>query len=429
MDNPRAPAILRGMKQHDHDVVIAGGGLNGPALALALAQGGLRVAVVDAEPLRARADVAFDGRAYALALASVRLLRTIGVWGRVAAQAQPMTAVRATEGAAGQGALPFGLTFDSAELDEGAGGAVGQMLEDRHLYAAFVAAMEAEPNITLIPATRVIAQEAGPGGIAISLSDGRVLNAALLVGADGRRSGVAERAGIQREGWGYGQTALVCAIDHDLPHNGVAWQFFMENGPLAILPLPPGTRSSIVWSETDANARAIAALSDNEFLAVLRPRFGDFLGAIRLAGPRFTYPLNLTLARDYIGTRLALIGDAAHGVHPIAGQGLNLGLRDVAALAEVVIEAHRRGEDIGSAIPLDRYQSWRRFDSTALALGMDTVNKLFSNGNPILRAGRNLGMGMVNAIGPLRRHFMRTAAGLSAPLGAALPKLLTGRAP
>lgn len=426
MDNPRAVAILRAMTQHDVDVVIAGGGLNGPALALALAQGGLRVAVVDAEAARARADAGFDGRAYALALASVRLLGAIGIWPQVRDQAQPMSAVRAVEGVAGEGALPFGLTFDSAELDEGA---VGHMLEDRHLYAAFLAAMQANPAITLIHATRVVAQAEVPGGVAVTLSDGRILRAALLVGADGRRSGVAQRAGIQREGWGYGQTALVCAIDHDLPHNGIAWQFFMENGPLAILPLPPGTRSSIVWSESDANARTIAALPDADFLAVLRPRFGDFLGEIRLAGPRFTYPLNLTLARDYIAPRVALIGDAAHGVHPIAGQGLNLGLRDVAALAEVLIDARRRGEDIGAAITLDRYQSWRRFDATALALGMDAVNKLFSNANPVLKAGRHLGMGLVNAIGPLRRAFMRSAAGLTAPPGAAQPKLLEGRAP
>ncbi|WP_374802609.1 UbiH/UbiF/VisC/COQ6 family ubiquinone biosynthesis hydroxylase [Paracoccus zhouxuedongae] len=410
----------------DHDVVIAGGGLNGPALALALAQGGLRVAVVDAEPARARADVAFDGRAYALALASVRLLTAIGIWPGLADKAQPMTAVRAVGGTAGEGPLPFGLHFDSAELEEGA---VGHMLEDRHLYAAFLAAMQADARITHIPQTRVTAQATTPGGVTVDLSDGRHLRAALLVGADGRRSGVAERAGIRREGWGYGQTALVCAIDHDLPHDGVAWQFFMENGPLAILPLPPGNRSSIVWSETDTNARAIASLDDAAFLAVLRPRFGDFLGSIRLAGPRFTYPLNLTLARDYIGPRIALIGDAAHGVHPIAGQGLNLGLRDVAALAEVLIEARRRGEDIGSPVTLDRYQSWRRFDSTTLALGMDAVNRLFSNANPVLKLGRHLGMGLVNAIGPLRRGFMRTAAGLRPPMGAPQPKLLTGQRP
>ncbi|MDF2140463.1 FAD-dependent monooxygenase [Paenirhodobacter sp. CAU 1674] len=405
--------------KHDSDVLIAGGGLNGPALALALAQAGLRVTVIDAAPARARADDAFDGRAYALAIASQKLLAAIGVWPAVAEHAQPMMEVKASDGEAGEGGAPFFLHFDSRELDQSP---VGYMLEDRYLYRAFLDAMQAAPGITLIQATSVIAQQVVPGGISVTLSDGRALSARLLVGADGRRSGVAERAGIGREGWGYGQTALVAAIDHELPHNGIAHQFFMPSGPLAILPLP-GNRSSIVWSETDDNARTIAALSDEDFLAILRPRFGDFLGKISLAGPRFSYPLNLTLARAYAAPRVALIGDAAHGVHPIAGQGLNLGLRDVGALAEIVVEAMRRGEDIGALDVLERYQGWRRFDSTALALGMDSVNKLFSNRNPILRAGRDLGMGLVNAIPALRRGFMRQAAGLSGPL----PRLLQGR--
>ena len=197
----------------------------------------------------------------------------------------------------------------------------------------------------------------------------------------------------------------------------------MPTGPLAILPLP-GNRSSIVWSETDENARAIAALPDEDFLQVLRPRFGDYLGEIRLAGPRFSYPLSLSLADSYVAPRIALVGDAAHGVHPIAGQGLNLGLRDVAALAEVLVDAARRGEDIGAPDVLARYQRWRRFDATALGLGMDTVNALFSNDLPVLRQVRGLGMGLVTAIGPLRRAFMRQAAGLSI---APMPRLLTGR--
>ena len=419
MDNPDRPRILRAMK-HDSDVLVAGGGLNGPALALALAQAGLTVTVVDAAPERQRAEDAFDGRAYALAIASQKLLAAIGLWPALAAQAQPMNEVKAFDGRPGEGAAPFFLHFDSSELDQRP---VGYMLEDRFLYRAFLDAMQAEPRITLVPATSVTAQDGMPGGIVATLSDGRQLSAKLLVGADGRRSGVAERAGITREGWGYGQTALVAAIAHEKPHDGIAYQFFMPNGPLAILPLT-GNRSSIVWSETDANAKVIAALDDEDFLALLRPRFGDFLGAISLAGPRFSYPLNLTLARAYAAPRVALIGDAAHGVHPIAGQGLNLGLRDVAALAEVVVEAARRGEDIGALDVLTRYQGWRRFDSTSLALGMDTVNKLFSNDNPILRAGRDLGMGLVQSLGPLRRGFMRQAAGLGGPL----PRLMQGRA-
>ncbi|PCD76330.1 FAD-dependent monooxygenase [Pseudothioclava arenosa] len=406
--------------KHDSDVIVAGGGLNGPALALALAQAGLSVTVVDATPARQRAADEFDGRAYALAVASQKLLAAIGVWPALATDAQPMMDVKAADGRPGEGAAPFFLHFDARELDQPP---VGYMLEDRFLYRAFLEAMQGEPRITLIHDTSVTAQEEAPGGIVVTLSDGRKLAAQLLVGADGRRSGVAERAGISREGWDYGQTALVAAIAHEKPHEGVAYQYFMTSGPLAILPLK-GNRSSIVWSETRERAAAIAALDDADFLEVLRPRFGDFLGEISLAGPRFSYPLNLTLARAYAAPRVALIGDAAHGVHPIAGQGLNLGLRDVGALAQVLVEAMRRGEDIGALDILERYQSWRRFDSTSLALGMDAVNKLFSNDNPVLRAGRDLGMGLVNAIPGLRQNFMRQAAGLSGDV----PRLLQGRA-
>lgn len=419
MDNPGPQAILGAMKMNA-DVIVVGGGLNGPALALALARAGLSVTVVDAQPARARAEVAFDGRAYALAIASKRLLAAVGVWDRVADKVQPIREIKASDGRAGEGAAPFFLHFDSAEIEEGP---MGFMLEDRHLYAAFLDAMGETAGITHIPATTVTAQEVDPAGVTVTLSDGRHLRARVIAGCDGRQSGTAKRAGIGRTGWSYGQTALVCAVAHDRPHDGIAQQFFMPTGPLAILPLP-GNRSSIVWSETEENARTIAALDDDAFMEVLRPRFGDYLGDIRLAGARFTYPLNLTLANRYIAPRVALVGDAAHGVHPIAGQGLNLGFRDVAALAEVLVAAHRRGEDIGAEDVLERYQSWRRFDSTTLALGMDAVNKLFSNDNSALRAARDLGMGLVNAVPAFRRAFIRQAAGLSDDL----PKLLKGRA-
>ncbi len=421
MDNRARPRILPGMTQdrHNFDVVIAGGGLNGPALALALADAGLKVAVIDAQPPRARAGDEFDGRAYALALASKHLLGALGLWRGLAANAQPIYEVKASQGHAGDGAGWFHLHFNSAEIEEGV---VGFMLEDRFLYRALMEAMGGK--VTHLPSTEVTGQAITPAGVTVALSDGRGLCAKLLIGADGRKSGVAARAGITRIGWDYGQTALVAAIDHEVPHHGIAQQYFMPEGPLAILPLP-GNRSSIVWSESTARARTISALPDAEFLDVLRPRFGDFLGEIRLAGPRFSYPLNLTLARDYVADRVALIGDAAHGVHPIAGQGLNLGLRDVAALAECVVDAARRGEDIGALTVLARYQGWRRFDATSLALGMDAVNRLFSNDNPILRAGRALGMGAVNALPGLRRHFMRQAAGLSLD---PMPRLLAGRA-
>jgi len=403
----------------DADIVIVGGGLNGPALALALAQGGLRVVVVDARPAPLRAEAGFDGRAYALAIASKRLLSVIGVWPRLTVQ--PILKIKASDGVAGQGPAPFFLTFDHAELEEGP---MGFMVEDRFLYAAFLAAMADAKGVTLISGETVVAQEIDAAGVSVTLASGRVLRARVLVGCDGRASGVAARAGIKRTGWGYGQTALVTAIAHEKDHQGIAHQFFMPAGPLAILPLPGGHHSSIVWSETDAQAAGIQALNDAEYLEALRPRFGDFLGEISLAGARFTYPLSLTLANSFVAPRLALVGDAAHGVHPIAGQGLNLGLRDVAALAEVLIKAARRGENIGAVDVLERYQRWRRFDSTALALGMDGVNRLFSNDNPLLRAGRDLGLGVVNAVPGLRRGFMRQAAGLKADL----PRLLAGQA-
>jgi 2-octaprenyl-6-methoxyphenol hydroxylase len=405
----------------DTDILIAGGGLNGPALALALAQGGLSVTVVDARPAPARAEAGFDGRAYALAIASKRLLTMIDIWQKVGDLAQPINRIKASDGLAGQGPAPFFLTFDAAEIEEGP---MGFLLEDRHLYAAFLAALRDAPQITLLSGETVTGQDVAANGVTVTLASGRTLTARLLIGCDGRGSGTATRAGIRRVGWGYGQTALVTAIRHEKDHEGTAHQFFMPEGPLAILPLKGGHHSSIVWSETEQNAARIHALPDNQYLEALRPRFGDFLGDIALAGDRFTYPLSLSLAERFVAPRVALVGDAAHGVHPIAGQGLNLGLRDVAALAQVVIEAARRGEDIGSPVTLDAYQRWRRFDSTALALGMDTVNRLFSNDNPILRAGRDIGLGVVNALPGLRRRFIRQAAGLQGDL----PRLLAGKA-
>lgn len=407
--------------EHDADILIVGGGLNGPALGLALAQGGLRVAVIDARPAPQRAEAGFDGRAYALAIASKRLLAAIGVWGALDGKVQPILKIKASDGRPGQGPAPFFLTFDAGELEEGP---MGFMLEDRHLYAAFLEAMRSAPGLELISGETVVGQDVTSQGATVTLASGRVLRGRVLVGCDGRASGVAERAGIKRQGWGYGQTALVTAVRHERNHEGTAHQYFMPSGPLAILPLPGGHHSSIVWSETDAAAAAIQALDDAGYLEALRPRFGDFLGEISLAGARFTYPLNLTLAEAFVRPGIALVGDAAHGVHPIAGQGLNLGFRDVGALAEVLILAARRGEDIGALDVLERYERWRRFDSTALALGMDSVNRLFSNDNPILRAGRDLGLGIVNALPGLRRGFMRQAAGLQGEL----PKLLAGQA-
>lgn len=399
------------------DILIVGGGLNGPALALALAQGGRSVTVIDALPETVRKDAAFDGRGYALALASVRLLRRIGVWERVEDHAQPMLEIKVSDGRAGEGPSPFFLHFDHAEIEEGP---MGHMIEDRYLRRALLDAMDEAEGITQVTDS-VSAQEVNERGVTLTLASGERVSGRMVVGCDGRASGTASRAGIRRTGWGYGQTALVAAVAHERPHHGIAHQFFMPPGPLAILPLP-GNVSSIVWSESEETAVAFAALSDQDFMEVLRPRFGDFLGEISLKGKRFTYPLGLTIANSFVADRLALVGDAAHGMHPIAGQGLNAGLRDVGALAQVVGEAARRGENFAAPDVLSRYQQWRRFDTATLAAVTDATNRLFSNDNPLLRLGRDLGMGVLGSMPGLRRGFIREAAGLTGDL----PELMKG---
>lgn len=417
MDNPARARILQDMSIKS-DIAIVGGGLNGTGLALALASSGLRVTLIDAHAPDARRDAEFDGRSYALALASTRMLGAIGVWNVLAPDAQPMLEIKVTDGRAGEGPSPFWMHFDHAELGEGP---MGYMVEDRHLRRAYLDAVAAHENITHIAPATVTAQQVD-GPWAQVVADGQTVQARVIVGCDGRRSGVAERAGIKRSFKDYGQTALVAAIGHEKPHGGVAHQFFMPAGPLAILPLT-GNRSAIVWAEETARAEALSELSDDAFIEALRPAFGDFLGALHVAGARFSYPLNLTEAERLVADRVALVGDAAHGIHPIAGQGLNQGLRDAAALAEVLTDAMRRGEDIGAVDVLERYAAWRRFDATLLARATDTFNALFSNDNATVRAVRDIGLGIVNATPALRRGFMREAAGLTGDL----PRLLQGR--
>jgi 2-octaprenyl-6-methoxyphenol hydroxylase len=403
----------------EYDVLIVGGGLNGPALALALASGGVSSVVVDARARDARADPEFDGRAYALALSSRKMLEALGLWKDLAPKAQPINEIKISDGRAGEGAAPWFLHFDHDEIDEGP---MGHFIEDRYLRAALLGAMDAHPLIALRDGVAATEQETSGSATRVTVDDGSTLTGSLLIGCDGRDSHVAARAGIRRTGWDYSQTGLVCAVSHERPHHGVAHQFFMPEGPLAILPLP-GNRSSIVWTEARDRAAFVNALGDAEYLDVLRPRFGDFLGEIALTGKRFSYPLGLSLAERFVGERLALAGDAAHGIHPLAGQGLNLGLRDVAALAETVVVARRRGQDIGAPDVLAAYQRWRRFDTAVLAAATDGINRAFSNDNPVLRLGRDLALGLVNRTPALRRALIREAAGLSGDL----PALLKGR--
>ncbi len=406
--------------RHDADILIVGGGLNGPLLALALAGTGLRVSVLDALEVAPRASAGFDGRSYALALASVRMLQALGLWEALAGEAQPILRVEAADARPGEAPSPLALALDHAEIEEGP---LGHMVEDRHLRRLLLQAMAEAEGVTHLPGAEVVAQAVDPHGVTLELADGQVLTGRLLVGCDGRDSGVARRAGIRRVAWGYGQVALVCAVAHARPHEGVARQLFLPAGPVALLPLT-GDRSSVVWTERTAAAEAFGRLDDAGYLAALQARIGGVLGALQLEGGRWQYPLGLSLAQDFVADRVVLVGDAAHGIHPIAGQGLNLGFRDVAALAEVLTEAARRGEDIAAAPVLARYGQWRRFDAVSMALATDGFNRLFSNDIGVVRMARDLGMAAAGAVPAVRRFFMREAAGLRGTL----PRLMQGRA-
>ncbi|MFQ5565322.1 MAG: FAD-dependent monooxygenase [Paracoccaceae bacterium] len=399
------------------DMIVIGGGLIGQALALSLAQAGFRVTVLDRVAAKRRAEPDFDGRAYAIALGSARLMQALGIWGAVEDEAEPIRDIHVAEG------VPEGLPllhFDPREMDEGR---VGWIIEDRWLRGTLLAAMEAADGIAQMAPVEVAGVDYDSAGATVRLADGQTLTAPLVIACDGRRSAIAAAAGIRRLRWGYGQTGLVNAVAHEMPHEGLAHQSFFPGGPFAVLPLPGG-RSSLVWSERTAEAERLQALDDAAFTTEIAARIGPRLGQIKLAGRRWAYPLDLTLAERYVAPRLALAGDAAHGIHPIAGQGLNIGLRDVAALAEVLVEAGRIGEDTGAINVLERYQRWRRFDATALALGMDALNRLFSNQNPALRLARDTGLAAVNRTGGLRRAFMREAAGVTGDV----PRLLRGQA-
>lgn len=405
---------------HDADVLIVGGGLNGASLALALARGGLSSILLDGKPIETRRDPGFDGRAYALAAASVKLMQGLGVWGAVSAKAQAMTAIEILDGTPGRPG-PVRLRFEGAELDTFP---FAVLLEDRFLRRALLDAVAAEPLISHRAPVTVQAHRAEASGAVLDLDDGSSLRGAVAVAVDGRRSPLAARVGLRWTGRRYGQTGLVCAIDHEQPHNGVARQIFYPGGPFAILPLP-GNRCSIVWSERTALAEQIAALDDAAYLAEVRQRLGGLLGAVSLAGRRWAYPLELALAHDYVASRLALLGDAAHAMHPIAGQGFNVGLRDVAAFAEVMAEARRRGEDIGAAPVLDRYQRWRRFDALTLGAATDGLNRLFSTDAGPVRALRDMGLRVVNAMPFAKQRIMAAAAGTTGDL----PRLLRGELP
>jgi len=407
------------------DVVVAGAGIVGATLGLALAGAGFEVALVDPQPFEAQLEPTFDGRASAIAFSSFRQWRALGLGPLLGPHAQRIEQILVTDGRSpGAAARPASgalLRFDAAEIAERSEGEpLGYMLENRRIRAGLAEAVAAASLTVLAPA-KVEAVSYGPGFAEAALADGRVLRAPLIVGAEGRGSVTRAAAGIEVVGWGYGQIGAVATVGLERDHGGVAYEHFLPGGPFAILPLT-GSRASLVWTEPARRGEALKAASDAAFHAHLVRRFGPFLGRVEVEGPRFSYPLGIQLATQLVAPRLALAGDAAHAIHPLAGQGLNLGLKDVAALAEVLAEAMRLGEDLGSLAVLERYARWRRLDNLAVSLACDGFNRLFSNDLAPLRAARDLGLRLANRIGPARRFFMQEAGGALGDL----PRLLRG---
>jgi len=342
----------------------------------------------------------------------------VGAWERVADKAQPILDMVVTDSRLEDAIRPAFLTFAG---DVEPGEPFAHMVENRHLVDALTARAEAE-GIDL-KATAVTSYDSRSDGIDVTLGDGSTIQASLLIAADGARSRLRERAGIATHGWDYDQSGIVVTVGHERDHHGRAEEHFLPAGPFAILPLS-GKRSSLVWTEKRAEAARITALSEDEFHGELERRFGLHLGEIKALDKPRAFPLFYFVARSFIAERMALVGDAAHVIHPIAGQGLNMGLRDVAALAEVVVDAARLGIDLGQADVLERYQRWRRFDTMAMGFATNSLNFLFSNQSTLLRTVRDIGLGLVDRAPPLKNMFIRQAAGLVGEV----PRLLKGEA-
>ncbi|HWW49172.1 MAG TPA: ubiquinone biosynthesis hydroxylase [Xanthobacteraceae bacterium] len=402
----------------NNSIFIAGGGFAGLALALALRQGlGPDVPVIVADPTFTDGP-AYDPRASAIVAACRRLFEAIGAWDDVAADAQPILDMVVTDSRLEDVTRPSFLTF-AGEVEPGE--PFAHMIENRILLESLTRrAREAGVELRT---TAVTGYAARPNGITVTLGDGMEVAASLLVAADGANSRLRERAGIRTHGWEYGQSGIVFNVSHERDHEGRAIEHFFPAGPFAILPLT-GKRSSLVWTETRREAARIVALPADEFQIELENRFGLALGEVRPLDPPRAFPLRYFMAREFIAPRMALVGDAAHVIHPIAGQGLNLGLKDVAALAEVVVDAARLGLDFGQTDVLESYQRWRRFDTMAMGVATNSLNLLFSNRSSLLRAARDFGLGVVDRLPPLKNVFIRQAAGLAGPT----PRLLRGEA-
>ncbi|HEY7005196.1 MAG TPA: UbiH/UbiF/VisC/COQ6 family ubiquinone biosynthesis hydroxylase [Sphingomicrobium sp.] len=397
------------------DAIIFGGGLIGLALASALDASGLSSVVVDPADPALRRDASFDGRTSAVSSSSMRMLETIGVGGHLAEPGCPIRRI-----AVADGLQPGSLHFDPADDEP-----LGFMHENRHLRAALQARAEAGKNIWLMWKSKVLSVERRDTDVVVALEDGRKLDAPLLIGADGRNSMTREAAGINVARWKYDHQAIVSVLRHEREHDHVAYEIFYPTGPFALLPMNDdsgGHRSAIVWSVPDEDAAGWLSLSDEDFAAEAQAAMGGFLGKVDMLAPRSSYPLGFHHAAQITAQRLALVGDAAHAIHPIAGQGLNLGFRDVAALAQVLVEGARLGLDLGDRQLLDRYQRWRSLDALSVAFATDTLTRIYGVPGKTASAVRRFGMGLVGRISPLRNRLMSEARGTSGDL----PLLLRG---
>lgn len=413
-----------------HDAVIAGGGLVGLTCALAANAAGLKLAVIDPLPFEDTVAEQYDGRSSAISFANMRLLDALGVKDRLHEEINPINRIlvsdgRATDGLRTGGPGPFFLQFDRDEITETDDGEpLGWMVENRYMRMALLEEARNRDGIMLIDKTSIADQSREDGRWTFTLANGDQFQADLLIGAEGRRSPTRERAGIRVHGWGYGQWGVVTTVKHAEPHHGIAHEYFLPNGPFAILPLSHD-RCSLVWTETPNAAQYLKTCEAEFFQAELERRFGSFLGELTPVGPRFAYPLTLQIAENYVDDGMVLVGDAAHGMHPIAGQGFNAGIRDVGVLADELASALRAGLSVADGTVLSGYEKKRRFDNASLLAATDMFVRLFSNDIAPVRLARGLVMSMVDAIPPARKFFAREAGG---GIGA-LPNLLRSELP
>lgn len=413
------------------DLAVVGAGLNGSLLALAAGEAGLAVALIDRVPLKSLTEAGFDGRTTAIAYTSQRLFAALGVWYELADQAEPIRDIRISDAGHDGRASPFHLHFDHREAAPNSRdpAPMGWIVENRFLRSALLRRLAECPQVELVAPDEVIQTDRDADRAELTLKSGRRLRARLVASAEGRFGSMREEAGIGARAWSYDQIAIVLVARHERPHRSVAQEKFLPGGPFAILPMTDGPagehRSSIVWTERADLARRLLELDAPRFNAEFARRFGDHLGHVEPAGPRWSHPLGLVHADRYIDARLVLVGDAAHGIHPIAGQGYNLGVRDIAALVEVLVDAKRLGLDLGAADTLERYAQWRRADNFAMVAATDLLNRLFSNDIKTLRLVRDAGLAAVNRVPALRRFFVRHAMGMVGDL----PKLIRGERP